>query len=63
MKICKENDIELICLKLPATKEYIEITKNIDLGLIDLIRKNNLIYIDLSDTFIDHDEFLKIKII
>lgn len=55
--LCKKNDIELIGIKFPLTKEYIEAAEGMSGSADSIIAVNGYKVLDCTDLYIDRPEF------
>lgn len=57
IKICKQNNIELIGLKFPLTHEYLNIIGDRNYGADSIFSQNNLLVYDFSHLYTNKDEY------
>ncbi len=57
IKICSENNIELIGIKYPLSSVYLDIIGDRDFGADIIFREHDLKVLDFTRVFIDNDEY------
>jgi hypothetical protein len=55
----KKNNVELIVIKMPITKEYHDLISNIDLGLDSLLQLYNIKYYDFRDLYLQENTYFR----
>jgi len=59
INLCKKNDLTLIGVKFPITKEYWKLINNNDFGIMELLIENKIKIIDLHNLFFYKNKYFK----
>ncbi|HSF55184.1 MAG TPA: hypothetical protein VLA71_15620 [Algoriphagus sp.] len=57
--ICKEKDIELVGLRFPLTKTYVDILDNESYDADSLLNSNNILIVDFDSLFLEQDSLFR----
>lgn len=57
IRLCEENNIELIGIKFPLTKEYYNVLGDNSFNADSLFYLNNIKVIDFKNLFLQNDDF------